>query len=734
MTLEEKVLLLQAKDDWSLNGVERLGVPSIVLTDGPSGVRLSNSDMTETKPSTTIPTESILSASWDMELLKEIGRMLAEECQEYGVSILLGPGVNAKRSPLGGRNFEYYSEDPFLSGKMAAALIQGVQSGGVGTSLKHFVANDQETRRFTADITVDERTLREILLTPFEIAVKEALPWTVMAAYPRLRGKHICENAYVLEDILRKEYGYEGVVLSDWGAVVNKTESHKNGLDLETGSYARAQELMDAVSNGKITEKELDVHVDRVLALIEKAVNGRSQISVDWDSHHKLAVKAAAESIVLLKNTDQILPLKERSRIAVIGAFAKNPRFGGSGSSGTVPRTLDIPFEWISRRAEASYAPGFEGNAASEEMIREACHTARGKDAVIIFIGTTETMESEGSDRKHMKLPENQTALVKEVFRENPNIILCNSSGSAVELKSVEHMAKAVLHTGLGGEGCGSALADILFGTVNPSGKLTETFPVCLENTPAYPDFPGYDDHVMYHEGLLQGYRYYDTKKIKPLYPFGYGLSYTTFSYSNLRLSKNYLKNGESVAVSVDITNTGTMAGSEIVQCYISDPESYMPRPEKELKGFARITLEPQESKTVCMTLDERAFSYYIPHLGRYAVESGKFRILIGASSADIRLQAEITFDSEDEVRLPLNLYNTMGEFYEDDRYAGITGIVYEKLRIEEDSIVFPIISGITLKSLPDFLRYLQIPREEAEKMQQMILRGAVGENSNQKS
>lgn len=721
MSLEEKVFLLQAKDDWSLNGVERFGVPSVVLTDGPSGVRLSDSDFV-TLPATAIPTESILSASWDEELITEIGRMMAEECQQYGVGILLGPGVNAKRSPLGGRNFEYYSEDPYLSGKLATAMINGVQSMGVGTSLKHFVANDQETRRFTMDATVDERTLRELLLTPFEMAIKGAKPWTIMGAYPKLRGEHLCENSYILEEVLRDEYGYEGVVLSDWGAAVNKVLSHKHGLDLETGSYARAQELLDAVRSGEITEEELDVHVMRVLALIEKVVDGRRQVAVDWEAHHELARKAAAESIVLLKNEERMLPLKENGRIAVVGTFAKEPRFGGGGSSGTNPRQLDIPYDFISARSETVYAPGYSGEDADERLIGEACRAAEGKDAVVVFMGTTDVTESEGSDRKSLKLSAGQIALVQALAKVNQNIIVCNSSGAAVELGDVARLAKAVLHMGLAGEGGGAALADILFGKVNPSGKLTETFPVCLENTPTYPDFPGYDDNVVYHEGLLQGYRYYDTKKILPQYPFGYGLSYTTFTYSNLNLSASTLKNRESLQVSVDVTNTGTMEGSEIVQVYVTDLEAYLVRPEKELKGFARVNLKRQETKTVTITLDERAFAYYVPHLGRYAVESGRFGILVGASSADIRLQEEVWFDSEDEVRLPLGMHNTMGEFYQDDRYAEVTRQIYGQLQITEDAMLFPIISGITLKSLPDFMRFLQIPEEMAKGMQQMIL------------
>lgn len=720
MSLEEKVFLLQAKDDWSLNGVERLGVPSVTLTDGPSGVRM----MDAAQFATAIPTESILSASWGIGLLRDIGEMLAEECHEYHVGILLGPGVNAKRSPLGGRNFEYYSEDPYLSGKLAVAMINGVQSLGVGTSLKHYVANDQETRRFTADITVDDRTLREMLLAPFEIAIKEAKPWTIMGAYPRLGGTHLCENAFVLEDILREEYGYEGVVLSDWGAVVNKTASHKHGLDLETGSYERAQELLDAVKNGVILEEELNSHVMRILALIEKIVDGQRPGAVEWQAHHALARRAAAESMVLLKNENSILPLKENSSVAVIGAFAREPRFCGGGSSCVNPKQLDVPYDFINALSDADYAVGYDKEAIDESLIQEACSLASKKEIVIVFVGTTEVMESEGADRKHMRLPDSHTALVQALAKVNPNMIVCNSSGAAVEFFQIEYAAKAIIHMGLSGEGGGSALADILFGRVNPSGKLTETFPVCLENTPAYPDFPGYSDEVVYHEGLLQGYRYYDKKKIHPLYSFGHGLSYTSFVYSNLKLSAKELRNGDVLWISVDITNTGDREGSEVVQFYVADTESYLVRPEKELKGFARVTLKPQETKTVVVPMEERSFAYYVPHLERYAVESGVFRILVGASSTDIRMEEELMFYSADEVRLSLGMYNTMGEFYEDNRYAAVTREIYKQLQITENSQMFPIISSIILKNLPGFLRHLQVPRETAEIMQQMIQAG----------
>lgn len=725
LTLEEKVYLLQAKDGWSLNGVDRLGIPNVSLTDGPSGVRLAINEKMDTLPATALPTESCLSASWDEALVEELGRLMAEECQEYGVGILLGPGVNAKRSPLAGRNFEYYSEDPFLSGKLAAAMIRGVQSLGVGTSLKHYVANDQETRRFTSDATVEERTLRELLLAPFEIAIKEAKPWTIMGAYPKLRGTQLCENAYVLKDILRDEYGYQGVVLTDWGACVHKVTAHKNGLDLETGSWERAQEMLDAVKTGEITEAEIDEHVLRVLELIDKVQRGRKEIKVDWEQHHKVAQKAAAESIVLLKNDDKTLPLNSGCKVAVIGSFAAEPRYTGGGSSGVIPKQSDIPLDCISRYTDAEYAAGYNSEETNAQLIEEACETAKGKDFVIVFVGTTLAMESEGADRKSLSLPKSHLALLQELHKVNKNIVVCNFSGAAVELAPVESKAKAILHAGLFGEGGGAALADILFGKVNPSGKLTETFPIRLEHTPAYPYFPGTDDDISYHEGLLQGYRWYDTRKLPVQYPFGHGLSYTEFAYDNLLFSKEVLHNGETLTLSVNVTNLGAVAGAEVVQVYVSDSESMLVRPEKELKGFARVELEPGETKTVTIHLDERAFAYFVPHAGRYCVETGEFKILVAASSADIRLEGTVNFQSTDELRHLLTMESTMEEFLNDARYADVVRQIYEEIHVPEDSPLYPVLSSMRLKVLPGVLKYIQIPEEQSVRYQQTILNAA---------
>ncbi|MCC8049820.1 MAG: glycoside hydrolase family 3 C-terminal domain-containing protein [Clostridiales bacterium] len=722
LTLDEKVLLLQAKNNWSLNGVERLGIPSIVLTDGPSGVRLTAEDERGTIPATAGPTEAILSSSWDTELVRKIGKMYAEECHYLNVGILLGPGINVKRSPLAGRNFEYYSEDPFLSGTLASAMIQSVQEEGIGTSLKHFVANDQETRRFTSNATVDERTLRELLLKPFEIAIREAKPWTIMGAYPKLRGKHCCENAYLLKTILRDQFGFDGVILSDWAATRHKVASHQNGLDLETGSFDSFDELKTAVENGEISMDVIDEHVRHVLELIQKVVDGKKEVEIDWDAHHKIAQEAARESIVLLKNEDDILPLRTTDHVAVIGKFARSPHFSGGGSSAINPKNLDVPFAWIQSYAKADFALGYDSEEEKEELVKEACEIAKNKDAVIVFIGTTEITESEGSDRTRLKLSESQIKLVEKLYSVNQNVILINQSGSAVELSHLETMAKGIFHMGLAGEGGGRAIADLLFGKAIPSGKLTETFPVCIENTPAYPFFPGVGNEIVYQEELLQGYRYYDTKRIAPQYEFGFGLSYTQFSYSNLRVSAEKITDDQTLSVSVDITNIGTVAGKEIIQLYVKDLESFYYRPEKELKGYQKVMLAPGEIRTVVFRLDQEAFAYYLPNLDQFAVETGEFEILVGASSRDIRLSQKVFVKSSIDVRPLLEESNTIGEFYNDDRYHDITKGILDQLTIVENSELFPIAAGITLSDFHRFLRYFQVPDEQGIAMEKMIL------------
>lgn len=728
LTVEEKVCLLEGKDIGYLNRVDRLDIPRILMVDGPHGVRvtsLSASDeepyqFGEGLPATCLPNAAAMAATWNLPLIANATKKLGLECQNYGVNVLLGPGVNGKRSPLGGRNFEYFSEDPLLSGKMAASFINGVQSEGVGTSLKHFAVNDQETRRMSVNANLDERTLREIYLRPFEIAIKEAHPWTVMASYNRVRGEYACENHYLLQDILRNEFGFDGVVISDWSAVVNKVAAHKNGLNIEMpGPGYRSQELMEAIEKGEFTLEELDDRVKPVLKLIEKAVNGIKKVMIDWEQHHKTAVEVAEEAVVLLKNQEDILPLSKNANIAVVGQFAKIPRFKGGGSANVTPRTLDLPLDSIQQFANVVYADGYDDDKTNDDLINEAKSIAAGKDAVIVFVATVDT---EGLDRKDMLLYEAHIRLINELAEVNPNIIVVNQSGSAVEFRQIDKAAKAILQSWILGEGGGSAIANILFGVANPSGKLSETFPVSLANTPAYQHFPGYKDEVYYNEGLLVGYRYYDTAEISPQYPFGFGLSYTNFAYSNLKLSKSEMKNGDKVAVSIDVTNTGKCYGKEVVQVYVEDLESLLFRPKKELKGFEKIDLQPGETKTVNIILDESAFSYFVPHLNRFAVESGMFRIKVGASSQDIRCCEILEFKSQDEVREPLTGHDLLKDFIHDDRYNEITEQLMKLLHMDEKSEFYLILYGSDVRNLPGMLAFVGIPMEVGEVLKNCLI------------
>ena len=730
LTLEEKIGLLEGADMGFTQPVKRLGVPRVLLADGPHGLRVvkgtdAENDVPygmagEMEATTALPCEAAMASTWNTELLRRTGEYIGEECQEFGVGVLLGPGANGKRSPLGGRNFEYYSEDPYLSGKMAAAFINGLQSQGTGACLKHYVLNDQETRRMSVDVHVEERPLWEIYLKPFEIAVKEAKPWSVMAAYNKADGMHLTQNGPLLEEVLRDRLGFEGMVVSDWNAVKDKVLSVKNGLDLQMpGPSGRGQEISAALENGLLTEEEIDRRVRHVLELVKKVSEGRRQVEIDWQAHHEAAVELAEEGIVLLKNEEHILPLNRDSHIAVIGELAKKPFFAGGGSSSLTPKQLDIPYESISRMAEISYAEGYCGSETDDTLLSEACKTAAEAQAVLVFVGINST---EGLDRKDILLPQAQIRLIHEVAKANPNVILVTQCGSALEYRQLEDEVKAILHAWIIGEGGGSALARLLFGESCPSGKLAESFPAALENTPSFQYFPGFKDDVYYHEGLLTGYRYYDTQKIMPQYPFGFGLSYTTFSYDRLQLSANRLHNGEALTVRVDVTNTGNRAGKETVQIYVADRESLLFRPRKELKGFAKVFLEPGETKTVSITLTEDAFAYYVPHMGRFAVESGMFEILAGASSADIRLQEAVEFVSEDDVRLPLTEDDMFRDFLADDRYAAYAGQLLAYLHMDESHMFYELLYGGSLRQIPDLLTFMQIDRETAEGLMKCLV------------
>jgi beta-glucosidase len=646
MTLEEKASLCSGLDNWHTKPIERLGIPSIRMSDGPHGLRKEVPNQQTSVPSTCFPTAVTTASSWDRELIKQMGQAIAQECQAEEVDIILGPAINIKRSPLCGRNFEYFSEDPYLSSQLATAYIQAVQSMGVGTSLKHYAANNQEYRRFTIDETIDERTLREIYLSNFEGAVKEGKPWTVMCSYNRVNGILASENKYLLTDILKEEWGFEGFVVSDWGAVDERVEGIKAGLDLEMpSSYGIGdQKIIEAVKIGKLDEKELDQTVERLLKIIFKAVDNRKRgTTYDKQAHHKLARKIAGESMVLLKNQDNILPLKKEGTIAIIGAFAKKPRYQGGGSSHVNPTKLDNALEEIEKlvqgKAKIIYEEGYnlDNDEMNQELIDKAKETAKKSNVAIIFAGLPDRYESEGYDRKHMKMPENHNKLIEEVSKVQPNTIVVLSNGAPVEIPWIDKV-KGLLESYLGGQAGGGAVADILFGEVNPSGKLAETFPKKLSHNPSYLNFPGEGNKVEYREGVFVGYRYYDKKEIEPLFPFGYGLSYTTFEYTDIIVDKKEITDKETIEVKVKVKNTGKVKGKEIVQLYVRDVESKVNRPEKELKGFEKIELAPGEEKTVTFKLDKRSFAYYNTEIRDWYVESGEFEILVGKSSKEIEL------------------------------------------------------------------------------------------------
>lgn len=674
MTLEEKAALCTGASAWTTTPVERLGIPEMVVSDGPHGVRRVpdvHDIGSKSLPATCFPTASCLASTWDVDLLSTLGEALAEEAIALNVDVLLGPGNNMKRSPLGGRNFEYYSEDPYLAGELAASLITGIQSKGVGTSLKHFAVNNQEFQRFTIDARVDERTLREIYLTPFEKAVKKAKPWTVMCAYNKLNGYYCSEHYYLLTDILKKEWGFEGLVVSDWGAVRDRVAGLKGGLDLEMPGPQdrRVKAVIDAVRSGELDEAVLDESVRRILTIIFKAKETPKGGTFDIDAHHELARKIAAEGMVLLKNNG-LLPLKGHQQIAVIGRAAENAHFQGGGSSHINATKVAMPFKELQAQAgdvDLTYAEGYPADDSfCQEMIDEAAALSESADAAVLYIALPSYKESEGYDRTDLDLTAQQVALIKAVGKVQPNTVVVLNNGAPVAMNAWIDDVAAVLEAWMMGQAGGGAIADVLFGRVNPSGKLAETFPIQLADTPAYLNWPGEVGEVRYGEGLFIGYRYYDAKKVPVQFPFGYGLSYTTFSYSNARVSAETFTDVDGLTVSVDVTNTGSVAGKEIVQVYVRDHEAGLVRPDKELKGFAKVELQPGETKTVTIPLDFRAFAYYHPEHKQWITESGAFDILVAASAADVRQKLNVTMESTMKLPCVLDRESTIREWKSD--------------------------------------------------------------------
>ncbi|MBQ9849302.1 MAG: glycoside hydrolase family 3 C-terminal domain-containing protein [Clostridia bacterium] len=659
MSLEEKAAICDGENFWNLKAMEKYGIPSIMVCDGPHGLRKKDYEkkgdsLSNSVPAISYPTAATTACSWDPDLLYEMGVALGKKCLKEKVGVLLGPGINMKRSPLCGRNFEYFSEDPILAGELAASFINGVQSMGVGTSLKHFCANSQETRRMTCDSVVDERALREIYLTAFEIAVKKAQPWTVMNSYNKINGAHGSENRHTQIEILRDEWGFNGVVVSDWGAVNNRVLGFKNGNDLEMPSSggSGAKKIVDAVKSGELDEAVLNERALNMLNLIKKAVDGSKENYAYNDiDDQPLARKIAAQSMVLLKN-DGILPLKKGSKIAVIGELARTPRYQGAGSSHINPTKLDNALDELKASGfEVEFAQGYELKAKKAKKnaahIAEAVELAKKSEKVVLFIGLTDDYEAEGFDRQIMTLPDAHDKLVEEVLKVNKNVVVVLAGGSPVEMPWNDGV-NAVLHSYLGGQAGAGAVADILCGDVNPSGKLPETYPMCYNCTPAKNFFPGNPASVEYRESVYIGYRYYDKVERKVRYPFGFGLSYTTFEYSNLKLDKTEMDENDTLAVSFTVKNTGSVAGYETAQLYVADKESTIYRPVKELKGFKKVWLEAGESKEITIQLSKRAFAFYNVNINDWCVESGEFDILVGASSADIKLSATVNVSASE--------------------------------------------------------------------------------------
>ena len=687
MTLEEKAAMCSGADFWHTETVERLGIPASMVSDGPHGLRKQDDKadhlgVNESIKAVCFPAGCGTAASFNRELLTEMGTALGKECQAEGVSVILGSAVNIKRSPLCGRNFEYYSEDPCLATEIAGALIHGVQSQNVGTSIKHFLANNQETRRLSSDSRIDERTLHEIYLAAFEGAVKKEKPWTVMCSYNRINGTYAAQNHKYLTEVLRDQWNFDGYVMSDWGAVNNRVEDLKAGLDLEMPSSSGTNDklIVEAVQKGELDESVLDTAVERILNIVFRYEENRDKTAVfDRDKDHELARKVAQETIVLLKN-DGVLPLQEGEKIAFIGEYVKKPRYQGGGSSHINSHKVTAAWDILKDMPSITYAQGYEDtqDVTDDKLLEEAVQTAAKAKVAVIFAGLPDSFESEGYDRSHMRMPDCQNELIAKVAAVQPNTIVVLHNGSPVEMPWVDQV-KGIVEAYLGGQAVGGAVCDILFGKVNPSAKLPESFPKKLEDNPSYLSYIGEGDMVEYREGIFVGYRYYDKKKMDVLFPFGYGLSYTTFAYSNLHLDKKEMKDTDTVTVSVDVTNTGDRTGKEIVQLYVADKESTVIRPEKELRDFAKVELAPGETKTVSFTLGKRAFAYYNTTIHDWHVETGDFDILIGKSSRDIVLSESVKVESTVKIPFVYTTDTTLGDVMKNPKAYALEKEIFEK-------------------------------------------------------
>ena len=686
LTLEEKAGLCSGKDFWRTKPVDRLGIPSVMVSDGPSGLRTqveNGVNENDSRASVSFPSGCATASSFDRDLLNGLGQILGEEANDYNVSTLLGPAINIKRSPLCGRNFEYLSEDPYVSGELGAAYIKGVQSKNVGTSVKHFAANNQETNRFSVSEEVDERTLREIYLTGFETCVKKAAPTTIMCSYNAINGELSSQNKWLLKDVLRDEWGYKGMVVSDWGAVFDRVKGIKADLSLEmpySGGHTD-NDIVQAVKSGELTMEELDEAVSHVLEMVLNYTEHKQSGHYDMDKDHEQSGLIAQESCVLLKNEkingSPALPLKaNEDKVLFVGEFAENPRCNGGGSS-------KIKCYKMTGAVAAAREAGIEIDFV-KDFSDEAVTKAKDAAAVVVFAGLPESFESEGEDRKTLDMPALQNEYIGKLAEVNPRTIVVLHNGSPVAMPWVDKVA-AILECYLGGENVGTAQINLLFGKANPFGKLAETFPLRLEDTPCYMYYPGNGRKSIYAEGIFVGYRWYDARKMPVLFPFGYGLSYTTFEYSDLRVSSKAFKDTDGVEVSVTVKNTGSVEGKEIVQLYVSDKTGVEVRPEKELKGFEKVSLKAGEAKTVTFKLDKRSFAFWNTDIHEWYAPSGTYEIKVGASSRDIRLTTEVDVTSSIKKAFTITPQSTIGDMM---RFREMAEMIQPEFKKECDAVI----------------------------------------------
>ena len=682
MTLEEKAGLCSGADFWHTKGIERLGIPSVMVSDGPHGLRKQEDEadhlgINDSIKAVCFPAGCATASSFDRNLLEELGEIIGNECQAENISTILGPAMNIKRSPLCGRNFEYYSEDPLVSSEMASAFVRGVQSKSVGTSPKHFMANNQEYHRMTSSSEMDERTMREIYLASFENMVKKEKPWTIMNSYNKLNGTYLCENKEMLSDILRDEWGFDGYVMTDWGAMNERVEALKAGCNLEMPASGGKtdKEIVDAVRSGELDEAVLDQRCEEFLNIIFRYMENRDANAVfDREKDHGKARHIEEECIVLLKNEDSILPLSPEQKTAFIGKYAAAPRFQGGGSSHINSFKTESALDALDaadgiKKENIVYAQGYDDleDKTDEALLREAAEAAKSAETAVIFAGLPDSFESEGYDRTHMQMPQCQITLIEEVAKVQPNTVVVLHNGTPVEMPWIDKV-KAVVEVYLGGQAVGGATVNVLYGNTNPSGHLAETFPIRVQDTPCYLTYGGEHDKSVYSEGVFVGYRYYASKEMNVLFPFGHGLSYTTFSYSNLTVEKKRIRESETLRVSVDVTNTGNRFGKEVVQLYVAPKNSTVIRPVRELRAFEKTGIAPGETKTVTFLLDSRAYAYWSTEIHGWHVESGEYEIQIGKNAKDIVLSRTVYVESEHTIPKVFTLNSTLGEILADPK------------------------------------------------------------------